>query len=157
MRSPTMWRTSLAVIRRCTLVAMIISTSSTPWSASRPSTMVRTRSRTSGRRIGGSGKEMSSMAMTTFMPGRSLAWSGGGIGGGRVPDDRQHGHVGVAVGVGEAGVEIVPVLARVIAHQARLLGPRDHRAQQLAGRVAAVDLETIGDDVGGSDVIGEPR
>ncbi len=35
-----------------------------------------TRSRTSGRRIGGSGSEMSSIAMTTFIPGRSFAWSG---------------------------------------------------------------------------------
>ncbi len=35
--------------------------------------MVSTRSRTSGRCIGGSGSEMSSMAIVTFMPGRSLA------------------------------------------------------------------------------------
>ena len=63
-------------MRRWTLVAMMISTSSTPWSASSSRTIVSTRSRTSGRRIGGSGSEMSSMAMTTFIPGRSLAWSG---------------------------------------------------------------------------------
>jgi hypothetical protein len=52
---------------------MIISKSSTPWSARSCSTMVSTRSRTSGRFIGGSGSEMSSIAMTTFIPGRSSA------------------------------------------------------------------------------------
>jgi hypothetical protein len=50
-----MCRTSQPVIFRCTLVAMMISTSSTPWSARSCSTMVSTRSRTSGRFIGGSG------------------------------------------------------------------------------------------------------
>ena len=55
---------------------MIISTSSTPWSASIWSTIVSTRSRTSGLRIGGSGKDTSSIAMTTFIPGRSFACSG---------------------------------------------------------------------------------
>ena len=57
-------------------VAMMISTSSTPWSASISSTTVSTRSRLSGRRMGGSGRLRSSTAMVTFIPGRSFAYSG---------------------------------------------------------------------------------
>jgi hypothetical protein len=73
MRFPTMWRTSDAVMRRWTDVAMMIAMSSMPWSARSSSTMVSTRSRMSGLRIGGSGSEMSSSAMTTFIPGLSFA------------------------------------------------------------------------------------
>ncbi len=55
---------------------MMMWTSSTPWSASISHTMSRMVSRTSGRFIIGSGSEMSSIAMVTFMPGSSSACSG---------------------------------------------------------------------------------
>ena len=48
-------------------------TSSTPAAAARSSTASITRWRMSGRRIGGSGSEMSSNAIVSFMPGRSSA------------------------------------------------------------------------------------
>ena len=51
-------------------------TSSTPASAARSSTASMTRWRMSGRRIGGSGSEMSSNAIVSFMPGSSSAGSG---------------------------------------------------------------------------------
>ncbi len=51
-------------------------TSSTPAAAARSSTASMTRWRMSGRFIGGSGSEMSSKAMVSFMPGRSSAGSG---------------------------------------------------------------------------------
>ncbi len=50
--------------------------SSTPWSPSISSTMSRMVSRMSGRSMGGSGSEMSSMAMVTFIPGLRSACSG---------------------------------------------------------------------------------
>ena len=50
--------------------------SSTPASAARSSTASMIRWRMSGRRIGGSGSEMSSKAMVSFMPGNSRAGSG---------------------------------------------------------------------------------
>jgi hypothetical protein len=46
--------------------------SSTPWSAKICSTIVNTRSRMSGNFIGGSGREMSSITMVTFIPGSSI-------------------------------------------------------------------------------------
>ena len=51
-------------------------TSSTPASAARSSTASMTRWRMSGRFIGGSGSEMSSKAMVSFMPGVSRAVRG---------------------------------------------------------------------------------
>jgi hypothetical protein len=48
-------------MRRCSALAIIRSMSSTPWSASICSTIVNTRSRTSGSFMGGSGSEMSSI------------------------------------------------------------------------------------------------
>ena len=55
---------------------MMMWTSSTPWSASISHTISSTSWRTSGVRIIGSGSEMSSTAIVTFMPGSSSAWSG---------------------------------------------------------------------------------
>jgi hypothetical protein len=74
--SPTIQRISLAFMRRWMPVATMISMSLTPWSASNSRTMVRTRSRTSGRFIGGRGTEMSSIAIATRMPGLSFAYNG---------------------------------------------------------------------------------
>ena len=51
-------------------------TSSTPASAARSSTASITRWRMSGRRMGGSGREMSSNAIVSFIPGNSSAGSG---------------------------------------------------------------------------------
>ena len=51
-------------------------TSSTPASAAMSSTASMTRWRMSGRRIGGSGSEMSSKAMVSFIPGVRRAGSG---------------------------------------------------------------------------------
>ena len=58
-----------AVIRRCSAVATISSTSSTPLRAASSITCSRIRWRMSGVRIGGSGIEMSSIAIVSFMPG----------------------------------------------------------------------------------------
>ena len=55
---------------------MMMCTSSTPWSASISSTISRIVCRMSGVAIGGSGSEMSSTAIVTFMPGVSCACSG---------------------------------------------------------------------------------
>ena len=47
----------------------------------------------------------------------------------RVADDREHRDVGVAVRVREAVVEVVPVVARVLANEARLLRARRRRGE----------------------------
>ena len=60
----------LSVIRRCKASAAMMCTSSTPASAAMSSTCSITRWRMSGRFIGGSGNEMSSNAIVSFMPGR---------------------------------------------------------------------------------------
>ena len=75
-RSPTAWRSSASVIRRCSARAQMSTTSSTPAEAAMSSTASMTRWRLSGRCMGGRGSEMSSKAMVSRMPGKSSSGSG---------------------------------------------------------------------------------
>ena len=45
--------------------------------------------------------------------------------------------------------------ARVLADEARLLGPGDDGAQELAGGEAVLDLQAVGDDARRAEVVGE--
>ena len=76
MRSPSAWRSSASVMRRCRASAAISTTSSTPASAASSRTCSITSWRTSGPRMGGSGSDTSSKAMVSAMPGRSWDRSG---------------------------------------------------------------------------------
>ena len=86
---------------------------------------------------------------------RELGEAKVGVDGAGVADDREHRHVGVAVRVGEAVVEIVAVVARLLADEARLLGAGDDGAKELAGGEAVLDLEAVGDEARGAEVVGE--
>ena len=76
MRSPTACLISGPVILRCNEFAMNSFTSSTPLRAASSTTSSRTSWRTSGGCIGGSGSEMSSIAIVSFMPGVRSSASG---------------------------------------------------------------------------------
>ena len=67
---------SAGVIRRCSALPAISSTSSTPAAAAISSTCSITRCRTSGARIGGSGSDRSSNTIVSRIPGRSSSGSG---------------------------------------------------------------------------------
>ena len=63
-------------MRRCSAVATMSSTSSTPERAASSITCSRIGWRTSGVRMGGRGIEMSSIAIVSFMPANSSSGSG---------------------------------------------------------------------------------
>ncbi len=64
------------VIRRCSALAAMISTSSTPASAAMVSTCSMMRWRMSGRRMLGSGSDTSSKAIVSRIPAKSRSGSG---------------------------------------------------------------------------------
>ncbi len=47
------------------------------------------------------------------------------------------------------------MVARPVANEARLLGPGDHGTQELARRVAVLEVEPVRDDARGAQVLGE--